>query len=399
MLDYTLYLDKLQKSKDNFSIKVITGMRGTGKTNLLLAFINVLKNENIPSENIIYLNFDEMKEIYNFQQLYEYVNGKIAYLEQAYLIFDEIQRVEGWEKTINAFFVGLPVDIYIVNSNNGIISETFLNLLSEHYEEIKLQTRSFKDYIKIFSKQKEKNIENLYRQYLKYGGLPFNTQIQEKSKILPELLSGLYHKILNKDIVARYAVRDVELVDEINKCLALNIGKSITPNIIYSYLENVGKITNGYTLSNYLKMISESGLFYRVARYDIKNKEKIHGSEQMYCADLGIRNFLCDFKDNENKFIIENIVYLELLRRDFDIFIGKFNKSKINFVAFKDSQPFYFQAVANINDKTVLKKVLPPLRRIEGENNKIIISAEPPTIKNYNGIKIFSIFDFLNEEY
>ena len=390
MLDYTLYLDKLQKSKDNFSIKVITGMRGTGKTNLLLAFINVLKNENIPSENIIYLNFDEMKEIYNFQQLYEYVNGKIAYLEQAYLIFDEIQRVEGWEKTINAFFVGLPVDIYIVNSNNGIISETFLNLLSEHYEEIKLQTRSFKDYIKIFSKQKEKNIENLYRQYLKYGGLPFNTQIQEKSKILPELLSGLYHKILNKDIVARYAVRDVELVDEINKCLALNIGKSITPNIIYSYLENVGKITNGYTLSNYLKMISESGLFYRVARYDIKNKEKIHGC---------IRNFLCDFKDNENKFIIENIVYLELLRRDFDIFIGKFNKSKINFVAFKDSQPFYFQAVANINDKTVLKKVLPPLRRIEGENNKIIISAEPPTIKNYNGIKIFSIFDFLNEEY
>ena len=307
VLNNELYLEKLIKFKDNFAVKVITGMRGVGKTTLLSMFADTLKNSGVPSEEIIYINFEENEEINDFQKLYEFVNEKIAYLEQAYLLLDEIQHVKGWEKAINAFFVGSPVDIYVTGSNSAILSDTFLNLLSDHYEHIQMYPLSFNEYLKaIHNKDREQDF--YFHQYLKYGGLPIVTKLQGQTDIIPTLLLGMYHTILNKDIISLYGVRDASLLDSMNKFLAINTGNHITPKIIEAYLENLGQVTTIYTMDNYLQMINDAGLFYRISRYDIKAQTTLNGSERIYCADLGIRNLLLNFVDVENAIIPENIV-------------------------------------------------------------------------------------------
>ena len=396
MLNNEVYLQKLLDCKDSFSVKVITGIRGVGKTTLLSMFADTLEKNGVPSEEIIYINFDETKELSDFQKLYEYVNDKIIYLEQAYLLFDEIQQVKGWEKAVNAFFVGSPVDIYITSSNSTVLSEDFLHLLSEHYELIKMYPMSFDEFLKAMSTKEDKEKEYYFHQYLKYGGLPIITKLQEQMEILPTLLLGMYHTIMNRDIISLYGIRDASLLDSMNKCLALNIGNPITPRIMDEYLKNVGQTTTIYTMDNYLKMIDNSGLFHRISRYDIKNQEAINGSEQIYCADLGIRNVLLNFNDLENEAILENILCIELLKRNYKVYIGKIGKSKVNFVAFKDSKPSYFQVVSKIDNKAKLRKVLYPLQRINDQYDKIIISMERPKVTDYNGIKVFHIFDFIN---
>lgn len=397
MLNNEMYLEKLNYFKDNFSIKVITGMRGVGKTTLLLMFADTLKNSGVPSEEIIYINFEENEEITDFQKLYEFVNEKIIYLEQAYLLLDEIQHVKGWEKAINAFFVGSPVDIYIASSNFKILSETFLNLLSDNYELIQMYPLSFNEYLNTIPHKEDEEPNINFHQYLRYGGLPIITKLQEKLEIIPTLLLGMYHTILNKDIISFNGVRDASLLDSMNKFLAINIGNPITPKIIEVYLENIGRSTTLYTMDNYLQMINDAGLFYRIPRYDIKTQNLINGSEKIYCADLGIRNLLLNFADDNLQVALENIVCIELLRRGYEVYIGKIGKSNVNFVAFKNDKPVYIQVIYKLDNKVGTRKILYPLQRINDQYDKIIISMETPAITDYNGIKAFSIFDFINE--
>ena len=397
MLNNKIYLEKLLTFKDSFSVKVITGMRGIGKTTLLSMFADILEKNGVPSEEIIYINFDENEELSDFQKLYEFVNEKIIYLEQAYLLLDEIQQVKGWEKAINAFFVGSPVDIYITSSNSRVLSETFLNLLSDHYELIQMYPLSFNEFLKMIPITENKGEEFYFSQYLKYGGLPIITKLQEKEDVFPTLLLGMYHTILNKDIISLFGVRDSSLLDIMNKFLALNIGNPIKPKIIETYLTNTDQTTTIYTMNNYLQMINDSGLFYRVARYDIKAQTTINGSEQIFFTDLGIRNVLLNFTDLENEAIPANIVYIELLRRGYKVFIGKIGKSRVSFVAFKNSRPIYLQVVYKLDVKFNLRKTLYPLQRINDQYDKMVVSMTRPTINDYNGIKVLYIFDFLNE--
>ena len=397
MLNNKIYLEKLLTFKDSFSVKVITGMRGIGKTTLLSMFADILEKNGVLSEEIIYINFDENEELSDFQKLYEFVNEKIIYLEQAYLLLDEIQQVKGWEKAINAFFVGSPVDIYITSSNSRVLSETFLNLLSDHYELIQMYPLSFNEFLKMIPITENKGEEFYFSQYLKYGGLPIITKLQEKEDVFPTLLLGMYHTILNKDIISLFGVRDSSLLDIMNKFLALNIGNPIKPKIIETYLTNTDQTTTIYTMNNYLQMINDSGLFYRVARYDIKAQTTINGSEQIFFTDLGIRNVLLNFTDLENEAIPANIVYIELLRRGYKVFIGKIGKSRVSFVAFKNSRPIYLQVVYKLDVKFNLRKTLYPLQRINDQYDKMVVSMTRPTINDYNGIKVLYIFDFLNE--
>ncbi|MBR1857900.1 MAG: ATP-binding protein [Selenomonadaceae bacterium] len=390
------YLEQLMQLKDHFSIKVITGVRGIGKTKLLSEFVKTLKEHGIPNEQIIFINFDEIENITDFQQLYEFINEKIMYLEQAYLIFDEIQQVQGWEKAINAFFVGSPVDIYISSSNNGILSEDFLHLLSDHYELIHIYPLTFNEYLKKFSDTEKINNDSIFKYYLKYGGFPILTHTEKDSEILPTLLSGIYYTALTKDIISRYGVRDADLLDSLNRCLAENLGKAITPKVIETYLSNIGKITTGYTMDNYLKMINESGIFCRIYRYDIKSKTKVNGSERFYCADTGIYNSLMNFNSDNINATLENIVCIELWRQGYEVFVGKIGEQQVNFVAIKNSQPVYIQVIDTIDSKSKLRKMLNPLQRIPDQYNKMILSMDYPKINDYNGIKHFNIFDFIN---
>ena len=398
VLNNEMYLEKLLELKDSFSVKVITGIRGVGKTTLLKIFADTLKNNGVSSEEIIYINFEENEEITDFQKLYEFVNEKIIYLEQAYLLFDEIHHVKGWEKAINAFFVGSPVDIYITGSNSKVLSETFLSLLSEHYELIQMYPLSFNEFLQFMPDLEEKEQDFYFDQYLKYGGLPITTKLQDKPDVIPTLLLGMYHSILNKDIISLNCIRDASLLESMSKFLAVNIGNHITPKIIESYLKNIGQTTTIYTMDNYLQMMNDAGLFHRIARYDIKTQSVINGSEKIYCTDLGIRNVLLNFDDLKNVTVFENIICIELLRRGYTVFIGKIGKSNISFVAFKDDKPIYIQVASKMDTKSEIRKALYPLQRINDQYDKMVITMEPPTITDYNGIKVFYILNFINRD-
>ena len=396
MIRQELYLDKLIELKDHVSIKVIAGIRGIGKTTLLSLFIESLKSEGVPSENIIYINFDEHKSISNYQQLYDFISAKMTDLEeQVYLIFDEIQNVTGWEKTINAFFVGSRVDIYIAGSNAGILSKGFLRLLSDNYEMIQMQPMSINDYFNAIPDNADKDFDSVSQNYLKFGGLPITTQLQEYVDVLPTVLSGIYNTALNKDIVTRYSVRDVDLLDSINKFLANNIGKPVTFKNIINYLEKIDRSTTIYTMDNYLKMIDESGLFRRVKRFDVRARTTVNGSEKFYCADLGIGNYLLNFSDINNFAMLENLVCIDLWRKGYEVFAGKNGDMQITFVAIKNAEFIYFQVVPSIEGKVQLRKVLSPLQRIPDQYDKIILSMDQAVINNFNGIKHFNIFDFI----
>ena len=397
MLNNEMYLEKLLELKDSFSVKVITGMRGVGKTTLLSIFADTLKKSGVSSEEIIYINFEKNEEITDFQKLYEFVNEKIIYLEQAYLLFDEIHHIKGWEKAINAFFVGSPVDIYITSSSSKVLSKTFLGLLSDHYELISMYPLSFSEFLRFMPNLDTKEQDLYFQKYLKYGGLPIIIKLQDRLEIIPTLLLGIYHTILNKDIISLNYIRDASLLESMSKFLAVNIGNHITPKIIKSYLENIGQSTTIYTMDNYLQMINDAGLFHRIARYDIKTQSIINGSEKIYCADLGIRNVLLNFDDLKNVTVLENIVCIELLRSNYKVFIGKIGKSNVSFVAFKDNKPIYIQVVSKMDTKSEVRKVLYPLQRINDQYDKMIISMERSSITDYNGIKVFYILDFINK--
>ena len=397
VINRELYLNQLLESKTHVSIKVITGIRSIGKTQLLLSFIESLKNEGVPAENIIYINFDENDNISNYQQLYDFVSAKMTDLEQEiYLIFDEIQNVEGWEKAVNAFFVGSRVDIYIAGSNDDILSKNFLHLLSDNYELIKMHPMTISDYLSAIPNNADKDFDSVCQNYLKFGGLPITTQLQEYVEMLPAVISGIYHNLLTKDIIAPYGVRDAKLLDLLNKFLAKNIGKPINFRKIENYFKNCGRYTTIYTMDNYLNIIDKSGLFRRVKRYDVRARTTVNGSERFYCADLGICNFLLNFADDIDTFaMLENLVCIELWRQGYEIFAGKNGDMQITFVAIKDSTFVYFQLISSIENNSQLKKALSSLQRIPDQYDKIILSADSVTTSNFNGIKHFNIFDFI----
>ena len=388
-----LYLQKLISVKDQFSIKVIKGMRGTGKTTLLNSFVEYLKNDGAPEEQIVFINFDETESIIDFQQLYEIVNEQIIYLEHAYLIFDEIQHVKGWEKAVNAFFVGSPVDIYIAGSNEDILSADFLNLLSNNYELIKINTLPFTEYLKLFSETG--NIDKIFQHYLKFGGMPTVNKIVEQEEVLPILLTGMYHTALFKDIVAPYGIRDAELIDLMNKFLARNVGNAVTPKAIDEYLVSNGRYTTGYTMDNYLQMIDKSGIFCRVKRFDIKTKATVNGSERYYCADLGICNAVLNFNGINKTALAKNLICIELWNRGYEVFVGKIGKSQVTFVAFKNAKPIYLQFAESMENKKELQRLLRPLQQINDQYDKMILSLDQPEINDFNGIKNLNFFDFL----
>ena len=390
-----VYLEKLSKYKDSFSVKVITGIRGVGKTKLLMEFAETLKNDGVPPEKIIFINFDEFEQIADFQQLYEFVNEKIMYLDQAYLLFDEIDRVQGWEKAINAFFVGAPVDIYITSSNFGVLSKDFLALLSKNYELIYMQPLPFNEYVNLFSTDEDFDMAEVFQQYLNYGGLPIAAQCSRSTNIVKILLSGIYHTALNKDVIARYGVRDAALIHSMNKFLALNIGKPVNHKVIDDYLSSVNHSTTGYTMDNYLNLIDESGIFRRVERYDLRARTTINGSERFYCADTGICNVLAGDDNLTIDSLLENIVCIELWRRGYEVFVGKIGEMKVSFVGIKNSNYVYYQVVSHIENKSQLRKILNPLERIRDQYSKFILSMDNPVPSDYNGIKNCNIFDFL----
>ena len=391
------YLKKIIDAKDTDFIKVITGMKRTGKSTLLLMFRDYLLANGVKEENIVHINFESAKydDIKDYKDLYKYIEDKVKD-EKIYLLLDEIQSVSSWEKAINSFKVDFNMDIYITGSNAYLLSSELSTLLSGRYIEIKMYPLSFKEFL-VFNNYDENNLEEKFNEYLKYGGLPAITLIKGNDELILSYLNDIYNTIVKKDIIDRNNIKDVALLENIIKYLFNNVGSPISTKKISDYLNSnkVVQKSNHQTIDNYLNMLEKSYIIYKADRTDVKSKSLLKTLGKYYVSDSGIRNIILGFRNINEGHLLENIVYLELLRRGYRVNIGKIGDYEAHFVAENPHTIRYYQVAQSISDEDVRAREIRSLENIPDNYEKIILSMDKSINNDYNGIKVRNIISWL----
>ena len=399
MINREIYMDKLLAYKDTEFIKVITGIRRCGKSSLLKLFMDkILKDDK--KANVIYMNFEsfEFDNMVNYRDMYKEISRQINKKEKNYILLDEVQRIEEWEKAVNAIKVDFNSDIYITGSNAYLLSSELSTYLSGRYIEIKILPLSFKEYLRFTVIEKEKTLEDKFIEYIKYGGMPGIITIKNQENLYENAIKGIYNTVFMKDVIERNKLVDATLLEKILKFIMNNIGSYISSKKIADFLTSQGtKITHN-TVLNYLKMLENAYIIYKVPRYDIKGKEILKTLEKYYIVDTGIRNVILGFRDSDFGHIIENIVYFELLRRGYDVTIGKNDSLEVDFIATNSNDKKYYQVTYTMLDEDVKNRECRVLKNINDNYEKIVITMD----KIYNntseeGIKIKYLIDFLLE--
>ena len=397
MINRELYINKLLAYKDTEFIKVITGIRRCGKSSLLKIFKDEILKEN-KKANIIYMNFEsfEFDDIKNYKEMYDWIKERTKQNQKNYILLDEVQRITGWEKVVNALLIDIDSDIYITGSNAYLLSSELSTYLTGRYIEIKVLPLSFKEFLDFTVLEDNISIEDKFIEYVKFGGMPGIITIKNESDLYENVIKGIYNTVFMKDVVERNKLVDGSLLEKILKFLMSNIGSQISSKKIADYLTSQGtKITHN-TVLNYLQMLENAYSIYKAPRYDIKGKELLKTLEKYYIVDTGIRNVTLGFRNSDFGHIIENIVYFELLRRGYDVTIGKTDALEVDFIATKSNNKKYFQVTYTMLEENVKQRELNPLRQINDNYEKIVLTMD----KLYNntsedGIKIKYLIDWL----
>ena len=400
MIERKIYMDKLLAYKDTEFIKVITGIRRCGKSSLLKLFQEKIIQDNSKA-SIIYMNFEsfEFDEIINYKDMYNEIKKRIKKGQKNYILLDEVQRVEEWEKCVNSLQVDFNCDIYITGSNAYLLSSELSTYLSGRYIEIKMLPLSFKEFLEFSKKENDESIEDKFNEYIKYGGMPGVIVLNNEEDLYDNAIKGIYNTVFMKDVVERNKLVDATLLEKILKFLMSNVGSLISAKKVADYLTSQGtKITHN-TIINYLTMLENSYIIYRVPRYDIKGKEVLKTLEKYYIVDTGIRNVILGFNNLDLGHIIENIVYFELIRRGYDVKVGKKDSLEVDFVATKSNDKRYYQVTLSMLDETVRNRELKPLKDIKDNYEKTIITMDKLYANtSEDGIKIKYLIDFLMED-
>ena len=396
MIKRELYLKKIKKFQDMPLIKVITGMRRAGKSTLLNLLAEELKEQGIKDEQIIRINFEAMEfdAIRDYRQLYAYIKERLL-TGSMYLLLDEIQQVASWERAINSLFMEGGVDIYITGSNAKMLSSDLSTLLAGRYVEIQVFPLSFREYLLFLPQEVRENKSEAFENYMKYGGLPLIPSLPQENDTMEMFLAGIYNTVLMKDVIQRNAVRDPALLENIVRFLADNVGNPVSSSKVAGYLTSQGRKTAAATVDNYLQMLTKAYIFYRTQRYDIKGKMYLKTQEKYYIVDNGLRNALLDFKQGDYGHVLENIVYLELLRRGYHVAIGKVGTLEVDFVASKAERKVYYQVSASVLDDGTRERELKPLRVIPDAYEKILLTMDRTHIRDFEGIRNVNIVDWL----
>jgi len=398
------YLHQLIEHKDVDLVKIVTGVRRCGKSTLLDLYHDYLLSSGVPEDRIIHMNMESLKyrELTDYLAFFDYVQAKIASTGKSYLIFDELQAVSGWEKAIESFRLDFNVDVYITGSNAYLLSTEFSTLLSGRYVEIRMLPLSFKEFLTFYDFNPDVTREDKFQKYLKFGGMPVLRQYNFNEMRSNEALEGIYATIVLRDVLQRNISSDQSTLNKIVLFLCANIGSITSPNNIGNVLSGEGMIerknsTNiaGKTVDKYIGMLQSAFVFYSVGRYDIKGKQILKTLEKNYIIDLGFRNMLLGYRDADRGHILENVVYLELLRRDYRIYIGKVGESEVDFIAEKPDEKLYIQVTEAMSTQEVRERELRPLKLIQDNYEKIILSMDKSFISSYNGIKVLNLIDWL----
>lgn len=398
------YLKQLIQNKDVDLVKIITGIRRCGKSSLLDLFHNYLLQSGVNNDNIIHMNLESLRyrNLTDYLSFYDYVSELIPNNGKTYLIFDELQVVEHWEKAIESFRIDFDVDIYITGSNAYLLSSEFSTLLAGRYVEIHMLPLSFKEFLNFYNFDITITMEEKFQMYLKFGGMPILREYKFNEARSNQALEGIYSTVVLKDVLQRNNQTDQTTLNKIILFLCSNIGSITSPNSIGNVLSNEGNINNkrekniaGKTVDKYIEMLHNAFIFYSVGRYDIKGKQLLKTLEKNYIIDMGLRNMLLGYRDADRGHIIENIVFLELIRRDYRVYIGKVGDNEVDFIAERPNEKIYIQVTESMISKETRERELRPLRMIPDNYEKIILSMDRNYISSYDGIKSLNLIDWL----
>lgn len=428
-----VYLNKLIAFQDTEPVKIITGIRRCGKSSLLKLMIKHLLEQGITHEQIIFVNFESMQfSNMSVRELYEYVKARLPQDKKAYLFFDEIQRIEQWQDAINSFRVDFACDIYVTGSNAYLLSGEYATYLAGRSVEIKMLPLSFAEFIEFqgYSIKEKKDITGVIRKkiydnegdladaqellalYMRFGGMPGLADINLNIDNALVLLDGVYSTVVVRDILERELrkeqrqITDSTLLRRLIMFLADNIGNSTSVTSISNMLVNQKLLENNtkknkpavQTLQTYISALLEAYVFYEIKRFDIKGKDYLRTLSKYYIVDIGLRNYLLGFRDVDTGHIIENIVYFELLRKGYDVAIGKIDDKEIDFIAVNAERKIYIQVTESMNDPATREREFAPLRKVKDNYEKIIIANEVLNTATQDGIKIVKLIDFLLAE-
>lgn len=405
MIPRDIYMKTLLSFKDKDMVKIVTGIRRCGKSTLLDMFSDNLLKSGVPSENIIHLNFESLQyeAIKDYRTLYKEVSGRIAKSGKNYIILDEVQMVSGWMRAVNSFRVDFDVDIYITGSNAYLLSSDFATLLSGRYVEIKMLPLSFKEFLDFNTFEPGTSDDQKFETYLKYGGMPSVAAYDFRQRDINAALDGIYSSVILRDVVERNKITDQSLLRKLVLFMADNVGNLTSPNNIGNVLVHEGELDQGKrkknpagkTISGYIAALEKAYVFYGVGRYDIKGKQYLKTQSKYYMVDTGIRNMLLGYRDVDKGHILENVVYFELLRRGYDVSIGKAGEKEVDFIAISPEEKIYYQVTETMSGERTRERELDPLRSINDNYEKVVLSMDRSFVNSYEGIKIKNVVDFL----
>ena len=408
-IDRKEYLDFLVKSKDRQIIKVVSGVRRCGKSTLFEIYKDFLLENGVAKNQIISINFEDIdyEELTDYKKLYEYIKSKMIGDKKNYIFLDEIQHVDKFEKVVDSLFIKENTDLYITGSNAYFMSSELATLLSGRYIELKMLPLSFKEYYQTkleYEKmeQKENRISKTliqyYNEYIVNSSFPYTLQLDSDLKNIHEYLSGIYNSVLLKDIVARLKISDVMRLESVVKYIFDNIGNLTSLSKIANTLTSMGRKTDAKTIEKYIRGLTDSLLVHEVSRYNIKGKEFLSTLSKYYVTDLGLRQMILGNRNIDTGHILENIIYLELLRRKGNVYVGQFDKNEIDFVVINSNEIEYYQVALTVLDENTLKRELDAFKNIKDNYPKYLITLDDVMVNTgYDGIKIVNALEWLLE--
>ena len=403
MVERTEYLEKIKAWREEDVIKVVTGIRRCGKSTLLQQYRDFLLDTDVSQEQIIFINFEELEyeELLDYHKLYQYITERLVTDKYTYIFLDEIQKVDEFEKVVDSLQVKDKTDIYITGSNAYMLSGELATLLSGRYVEISMLPLSFAEY----SKLKSGNQEEVFLEYMRTGGFPYIAQMDGAKEKTDIYLEGIYNTIIVKDIEERQRRRekdpnkrkitDIALLKNIATFLSGSIGSLISIKSIADYIISSGRKVSANTISDYINALVEAFIFYPVERYDIVGKQTLKMNQKLYIVDMGIRNHILTRRNYDLGFSLENIVFLELLRRGYKVSIGKLGNIEVDFVVEKGGSLHYYQVTASLTDENTFNREMAPLKNIRDNYPKTVLTLDRFSIGDYEGIKVVNVIEWL----
>lgn len=389
------YLNKLIAFRDKQIIKIITGIRRCGKSTLMELYQNWLKEQGVEDSQIIFINFEDLdyEELTDYKKLYAYVKERLNNDRMTYVFFDEVHNVDNFPKVVDSLYIKKNVDMYITGSNAYMLSSEIATLISGRYVQIEMLPISFKEYVESTGNMEERGIK--YNEYLQNSSFPYALQLKGQPNEIRDYLEGLYNTIVIKDIINRKKITDPMMLRSVLKFVFDNIGSPLSSKKIADTMTSAGRRIDTRTVEKYLEALAESYIVYPAKRYNIKGKQYLKTLGKYYVVDIGLRFMLLGSGQTDAGHILENVVYLELLRRGYDVYVGKVDEFEVDFVAHNNKGTAYFQVALSVRDEKTLKRELRPLQAIKDHYPKVLLTMDEDPEVHYDGIRKVNARDWL----